>query len=119
MSLWKEPTPIQMQAVPVLIQGRDLLATAPTGSGKTAAYLIPILSLLQSHQKTGVRALALAPTRELADQIYREANRLSQGRKLKISLLKKNVAKVALSGGPSSEVCYALHSCTCQISAPR
>ena len=43
-SEWKEPTPIQMQAIPTLLSGRDVLAAAPTGSGKTAAFVIPALS---------------------------------------------------------------------------
>ena len=62
-SAWKEPTPIQMQAIPALLAGRDILASAPTGSGKTAAFLIPMLSKLGGPTKTGVRALLLAPTK--------------------------------------------------------
>ncbi len=63
------PTPIQSQALPPLLAGRDLCATAPTGSGKTAAFALPILQLLATTPGTGVRALVLAPTRELAVQI--------------------------------------------------
>ncbi len=99
-SLWKEPTPIQMQAIPTLLAGKDVLAAAPTGSGKTAAFVIPVLSIvsetlqeLQSSEGTdpgkGVRALLLAPTRELAEQIHREATRLCAGRRLRICLLRK------------------------------
>lgn len=88
-SAWKEPTPIQMQAIPAMLAGRDILASAPTGSGKTAAFLIPMLSKLGAPNKTGVRALLLAPTKELAQQIHREALRLCIGRRIKISLLKK------------------------------
>ena len=94
-STWKEPTPIQMQAIPVMLGGRDLLASAPTGSGKTAAFLIPVLSKLGAPQKSGVRALVLAPTKELAEQIHREAVRLCAGRRIKISLLKKVTASAA------------------------
>lgn len=52
-SQWKEPTPIQMQVIPAMLQGRDILATAPTGSGKTAAFVIPTLSKLQAPRKQG------------------------------------------------------------------
>ncbi len=69
------PTPIQQQAIPILLQGRDLLGCAQTGTGKTAAFAIPILQLLYNqNQKTEggrkkIKALILTPTRELAIQI--------------------------------------------------
>src|SRR5579859_1773925 len=63
------PTPIQMQTIPILIVGRDLLACSPTGSGKTLAYLIPLLMHLDSHRSKGFRAVIIAPTRELAQQV--------------------------------------------------
>ncbi len=50
-SKWLEPTPIQMQAIPALAQGRDMLASAPTGSGKTAAFVIPTLLRLSAPKK--------------------------------------------------------------------
>lgn len=102
-SRWKEPTPIQMQAIPVLLDGRDLLAGAPTGSGKTAAYLLPILSLVSKLRKEakkaeaasasscGVLGLILAPTRELAEQIHREVVRLVGTKKIKTVVLTKQV----------------------------
>jgi ATP-dependent RNA helicase DDX52/ROK1 len=96
---WKEPTPIQMQAIPVLLKGRDLLASAPTGSGKTAAFLLPILASLGSASKAGVRAVFLAPTKELAAQIHREAERLSKGTGFKACLLTRTLAAQALTGG--------------------
>jgi ATP-dependent RNA helicase RhlE len=64
------PTPIQTQAIPLLLQGRDLLGCAQTGTGKTAAFGLPLLQRLQHHRQTGPRALVLAPTRELAAQIH-------------------------------------------------
>lgn len=64
------PTPIQEQAIPVLLQGKDLLGCAQTGTGKTAAFSIPILQrLYKSDNKKGIKALILTPTRELAIQI--------------------------------------------------
>ena len=63
------PTPIQKQAIPVLLQGGDILASAETGTGKTAAFLLPILQLLGDNKgKPGTRVLVLSPTRELANQ---------------------------------------------------
>ncbi|KJE90181.1 hypothetical protein CAOG_08519 [Capsaspora owczarzaki ATCC 30864] len=88
-----EPTPIQMQTMPVLLQRTELLAHAPTGSGKTAAFALPIIEALDRHVSGGgVRALIISPTRELAQQIHREFSRLAEGRGLKISLLTKSVA---------------------------
>ncbi|CAG5119701.1 unnamed protein product, partial [Candidula unifasciata] len=86
---YKEPTGIQRQAIPVLLQGRDLMACAPTGSGKTAAFIIPILHQLKEPRKDGFRALVLAPTRELAKQILREFRKLSKGLGLKSCYIEK------------------------------
>ena len=65
------PTPIQIQAIPHVLSGRDLQGCAQTGTGKTAAFAIPIIQLLhkQNKAKTGIKALVLTPTRELAIQI--------------------------------------------------
>lgn len=134
-SLWKEPTAVQMQAIPIMLQGRDVLAAAPTGSGKTGAFVLPVLSLvsevvaagnnnkkqnelkLVSNSKKdkkkketqkqpandsntntgGIKGLILAPTKELADQIHREALRLCAGRRLKITVLSKKLVSTALA----------------------
>ena len=69
-----EPTPIQQQAIPAVLQGRDLMASAQTGTGKTAGFTLPLLELLVKNQphakgRRPVRALILTPTRELAAQI--------------------------------------------------
>ncbi len=66
---FEHPTPIQRLAVPPLLEGRDVVATAVTGSGKTAAFLLPILDRLLEQRRGTTRALVLAPTRELAAQI--------------------------------------------------
>lgn len=73
---YSEPTPIQEKAIPLVLSGRDLLAAAQTGTGKTAAFMLPILEHLKKFANTSVspamhpiRALVLSPTRELADQI--------------------------------------------------
>ncbi|CAM42860.1 putative RNA helicase [Leishmania braziliensis MHOM/BR/75/M2904] len=78
----KVPTPIQMQAIPSLIHHRDVLACAPTGSGKTIAFLTPLFALLRAPDATcGVRALIVTPTAELAQQIEREAFFLTKGQR--------------------------------------
>ncbi len=66
---FEHPTPIQRLAVPPVLEGRDVVATAVTGSGKTAAFLLPILDRLLQKPRGTTRALVLAPTRELAAQI--------------------------------------------------
>ncbi|HCS19245.1 MAG TPA: ATP-dependent RNA helicase [Bacteroidetes bacterium] len=66
---FEKATPIQEQAIPLVLEGRDLIACAQTGTGKTAAYLLPILSKLTQTEGDKVRALIIAPTRELVQQI--------------------------------------------------
>lgn len=62
------PTPIQVQAIPPIMQGRDIIGLAQTGTGKTAAFVLPILERLRQNRRGGVRALIISPTRELAEQ---------------------------------------------------
>jgi len=66
------PTPIQEKAIPVILQGRDVLGLAQTGTGKTAAFVLPILQRLNQGRRGRVRALIVAPTRELAEQIHQD-----------------------------------------------
>lgn len=78
-----QPTPIQQQAIPAVLQGRDLMASAQTGTGKTAGFTLPLLQLLvqkEPHAKgrRPVRALILTPTRELAAQIGENVRDYSQ-----------------------------------------
>ena len=71
------PTPIQAEAIPPALEGRDLLACAATGSGKTAAFLLPILQQLLAKPRRTTRALVVTPTRELAAQILEQLNALA------------------------------------------
>src|SRR5688572_10837255 len=71
------PTPIQAEAIPPAMAGRDLLACAQTGSGKTAAFLLPIIHQLIDKPRRTTRALVLTPTRELAAQIVEDMNALA------------------------------------------
>lgn len=70
---YTEPTPIQREAIPLGLEGRDLVGSAQTGTGKTAAFLLPILQRLQGGQRRTLRALVLVPTRELAEQVVNSA----------------------------------------------
>ena len=67
---YTEPTPIQVQAIPVVLEGRDVLGLAQTGTGKTAAFALPILQRLTTGPTRRIRVLIVAPTRELAEQIH-------------------------------------------------
>lgn len=71
---FEECTPIQEQSIPVVLEGRDLIAVAQTGTGKTAAYLLPVISELSDYDfpKDAVNCIVMAPTRELAMQIDRQ-----------------------------------------------
>ncbi|XP_030566874.1 probable ATP-dependent RNA helicase DDX52 [Drosophila novamexicana] len=100
-----QPTPIQMQALPVLLNNRALMACAPTGSGKTLAFLTPIINGLRSHKTTGLRALVLAPTRELAQQIYRECAELTRGTGLRTHFISK-VSEARQQHGPDCKQKY-------------
>lgn len=78
---YSQPTPIQQQAIPVVLSGRDLLAAAQTGTGKTAAFALPLLERLQTRRASGPRAprvLVLVPTRELATQVSDSFRALSR-----------------------------------------
>ncbi|EMD41525.1 hypothetical protein CERSUDRAFT_146544 [Gelatoporia subvermispora B] len=96
---YKRPTGIQSYGIPILMESRDLAAISPTGTGKTLSYLLPVMASLgapaassKGDAGTGVRALILAPTRELAHQIHNECLKLAQGRKWRIVLFSKATA---------------------------
>jgi len=78
-----EPRPIQSEAIPAALEGRDLLGLAQTGTGKTAAFALPVLSRLLAEPKPGPRVLILAPTRELAGQIDADIRSLARFTALK------------------------------------
>jgi len=80
---YSTPTPIQAAAIPPVLSGRDLLAGAQTGTGKTAAFVLPLLQLLKATAGRGPRALVLAPTRELAAQILESIRVYGANKKLR------------------------------------
>jgi ATP-dependent RNA helicase RhlE len=82
---FEAPTPIQVQAIPPALAGKDVIGCAATGTGKTLAFVLPIVERLEG--KHGTRALVLAPTRELAQQIGVEMERFAHGRKLRSAVV--------------------------------
>ena len=91
---FKTPTPIQQQAIPIALEGRDLLGLAQTGTGKTAAFALPILHHLASTPpKRGIRYLVIAPTRELAEQIHDTFNELGKHLRIRAATVYGGVAK--------------------------
>jgi ATP-dependent RNA helicase RhlE len=70
------PTPVQAAAIPQALEGKDVLATAQTGTGKTLAFLVPVIEQLLKHKTPGIAALVLVPTRELAMQVVAQFNAL-------------------------------------------
>jgi len=83
---FEQPTPIQSATIPAALEGRDILGSAETGTGKTAAFLLPLLQkLLHSPQLREPRALVVLPTRELALQVAEQAEQLSRGTGLRIT----------------------------------
>ncbi|CCF56501.1 hypothetical protein KAFR_0B02030 [Kazachstania africana CBS 2517] len=94
-----EPTPIQCESLPITLYDRDLLACAPTGSGKTLSFLIPLVQqVINQKEKEGLKGLIISPTKELANQIYMECikltNRIFLGKKkpLQIGLLSRSLS---------------------------
>ncbi len=89
---YQEPTPIQQESIPPIMAGRDVMGLAQTGTGKTAAFAIPILQRLESGPRKHTRALIVAPTRELAEQIHQSFRDLGSETRLR---------SVAIYGGVS------------------
>ena len=87
-----QPTPVQREAIPPILAGRDILASAATGSGKTAAFLLPIMDRLLPMQRRATRALVIAPTRELAAQISEHFRILAAGSSLTSAAVHGGVA---------------------------
>lgn len=93
---FKHPTPIQEQAIPKILAGKDLLASAQTGTGKTAAFLLPIVNqLIDAEHNNKVKALVIVPTRELAQQIDQQMEGLSYF---------TSVSSIAIYGGSGGDV---------------
>ena len=91
---YKTPTPIQMQAIPAILHGHDLIACAQTGTGKTAAFVLPVLDKIMSTPPGGINTLILVPTRELAMQIDQQIEAMSYY---------VDVTSIAVYGGGSGQ----------------
>ncbi|MDG2168738.1 MAG: DEAD/DEAH box helicase [Opitutales bacterium] len=86
---YENPTNIQSQAIPVVLEGRDVIGSSQTGTGKTAAFALPVISNLKAHGK--LRCLVLEPTRELADQVTNAFRTYSKFTNLKTALIQGGV----------------------------
>ncbi|NXW23246.1 DDX54 helicase, partial [Circaetus pectoralis] len=84
---YKVPTPIQRKSIPAILRGRDVVAMARTGSGKTACFLVPMFERLKAPSQAGARALVLSPTRELALQTLKFTKELGKFTGLKTALI--------------------------------
>lgn len=92
---FRQPTPIQRKTIPLIMENRDVVGMARTGSGKTAAFTLPVIEKLKSHSaKVGARAVILSPSRELALQTYKQVKEFSRGTDLR---------SIVLIGGDSLE----------------
>jgi ATP-dependent RNA helicase DDX42 len=94
---YSEPSGIQQQAIPVALSGRDIIGIAKTGSGKTAAFLLPMIVHIMDQEELdkgdGPIGVVLAPTRELADQIYSEAKRFAKAYGLRVAVVYGGASK--------------------------
>lgn len=92
---YKQPTPIQRKTIPLIMENRDVVGMARTGSGKTASFTLPLIEKLKAHAtKAGIRAVILSPSRELALQTFKQVKEFSRGTDLR---------SVVLIGGESME----------------
>lgn len=82
-----DPTPIQSKAIPVIMQGKDLIGCAQTGTGKTAGFTLPVLDRLQKGKSPSLRALVLVPTRELAMQVHDSVKTYGSNLRLRTALV--------------------------------
>jgi superfamily II DNA/RNA helicase len=92
---YTEPTPIQSRTIGPILEGRDLLGLAQTGTGKTAAFVLPILQRLMRGQRCTARALVLSPTRELAEQTRRVFETFGKSAGIKAVSIYGGVSQVA------------------------
>lgn len=90
---YSSPTQIQQQTIPHLLLGKDLLGLAQTGTGKTAAYLLPTVQSITTQSEKGIKALILVPTRELAEQVYENTRQLTAFTGLKTCTVYGGVSK--------------------------
>ena len=86
-NLFVEPTAVQSESIPPALAGSDIVATAQTGTGKTLAFLIPLIERLIQRPTSGIDAIVLTPTRELAIQIERTFALLAVGTKVRAAIV--------------------------------
>jgi len=108
---YKNPTPIQVKAIPIILTGKDLIACAETGTGKTAAFLLPIIQTISEPTRSGVRVLVIAPTRELVLQIERNYTELNH--------TKSNRSAIVIGGASmGTQIAHLRRGATVVIATP-
>ena len=90
---FSEPTPIQHQSIPEALNGHDVLGLAQTGTGKTAAFLLPVIQKIHKDKSRHIKSLVVVPTRELAEQVYQDALEFASGTRVRISAIYGGVSK--------------------------
>lgn len=112
---YETPTPIQEQAIPPVLEGRDMIGLAQTGTGKTAAFMLPIVQRLMKRasggKKKGVRSLIIAPTRELAEQIAESARALGRKTAMRVATIYGGV-------GYSPQIRNLRNGANCVVACP-
>ena len=106
---WTAPTPIQAQAIPAIMSGRDVIGVAKTGSGKTIAFLLPLFRHIKDQrpleQMEGPMAVVMTPTRELATQIHRECKPFLKVLNLRVRCSSIIIRLCELTGYPVGRLC--------------
>ncbi len=92
---YQEPTPIQIAVIPAILADEDVIATAQTGTGKTAAFVLPILNKLLDGPRNQTRAVIITPTRELAEQIHQNIRLLANGTRIRSATIYGGVSPAA------------------------
>ena len=100
-----ETTPVQELTIPVILEGKDIIACAQTGTGKTAAYVLPVINELSKglHPANAINAIIMAPTRELAQQIDQQMEGFSYFMPVSFPPLPSTEARTVLPGNSKSE----------------
>ena len=87
---YDDATQVQSEAIPLIMEGKDILASSQTGTGKTGAFLIPLIAMIEEHKHKDI--LIVTPTRELAEQIKREIKKFSKNKHLEVMAVYGGVA---------------------------
>jgi Rad3-related DNA helicase len=117
---FEEPSPIQRETIPIVLEGNDLIGQAQTGTGKTAAFGIPIVQNITDHKH--IQALIMTPTRELAIQVAEEVGKIGQTRRIKalrFMAASQSIGKSRLCAAASKSLSVLRADCSTIFAVPR